>query len=490
MNEEKNTVFIDLKKQPLKSEREEIRKKKLGIIVKIALCLFLFAAGIGIGLLIPRRPTSIGNRFTSVLEQVEYILQNRYLYSDQSDEFAVELEDKALTGMTSFPDDPYTSYMSQKELQAFYTGINQSFVGVGIQYKKVNDAGVITKIFFDSPAERAGLKEGDLIREIDGVSVADKTADEIKDMATGEEGTEVRITVEREGKTIIIPVIRGTVDYTVTCDQYDDYLYMTIESFGESTAKEMMNYFDKFDGVKKVIIDIRGNGGGFQSSVASVCGLFIGDGQVYLQQEDNTGKRFVDTTKCEKTYDFDSVVIIVNKSTASAAEVFAICMQEKCENATIIGTQTFGKGVIQNTVFLNNGGSLKFTDYYWYSPNGVSIHKTGVTPDIVVENDEVWNLLYVDMADDETYAREDVSDVIELSEKALRFIGYPVDHTNGYFDEALEKIVNEIKSDCEKEADGLLDRETYEIILSNTIYLMSVDESRDAQLQKARELMK
>ncbi len=489
MNEENNNVYIDLKKQPLKSEREEIRRKRIGIIIQIALCLLLFVGGIGIGYLIPRKPSTNTHRFQSVLEQVEYILQSRYLYSDKSDDFAVELEDKALTGMTTFPDDPFTSYMSQKQLEAFYTGINQSFVGVGIQYTKVNDAGMITKVFFDSPAERAGLQEGDLFTHIDGISVADKTTDEIKDLAIGEEGTEVRMTVLRDGQEMEITVIRGTVDYTVVCDRYDDYLYMSVESFGESTAKEMSNYFDRNEDVKKIILDLRGNGGGFQSAASQVCGLFIGDNQVYLQQQDNAGNRFASTTKTDKTYKFDKIVILANKTTASAAEVFTICLKERCENVTVVGTPTYGKGVIQNTLMLNNGGSLKFTDYYWYSPDGVSIHKTGITPDITVENDEVWTVPYVDMDDETTFAREDVSDVVELCEKCLRFIEYPVDHTNGYFDETLEETVNDIRRQCGMEENGLINKEVYEIILSNTIYVISNDPGKDYQLNKARELM-
>ncbi|MDO4197704.1 MAG: S41 family peptidase [Erysipelotrichaceae bacterium] len=490
MNEENENIYLDLKKKPLESERKEIRQKRKKTILMVVLCVLIFLTGFGIGFFLPRTPNSINYSFTSVLQEIEYILQNRYLYSDQSDEFVAELEDKALKGMTTFEDDPYTYYMSEEELNSFYSGINQSFVGIGIQYTKVSEAALVTKVFFDSPGERAGLKEGDMIIEIDGVSLADKNADEIKELALGEEGSEVRLTVLRDTQTIIIPVIRGTVDYTVLCDQVDDYLYLVIESFGSNTGKEIMNYLDHYSNIKKIIIDVRDNGGGFQSSVSEVCGLFIGNNEVYLQQQDNSGNMFSDLTKCSKTYSFDKIVVLVNQNTASAAEVFAICMKEKCDTATIVGTTTYGKGVIQNTTMLSNGGSLKFTDYYWYSPNGISIHKTGVEPDITVENDEVWTLLYEEMADDETFVKEDVSDVVRLCEKCLKFLGYPVEHTNGYFDESFETIINEYKNKQGMEEDGVLTKDIYEAILSSAVYEMSANESLDAQLVKAKELMK
>lgn len=487
--EDKESIIFELKKKPLQSEKKEKRHKILKTFLTIILCLVLLVTGaiggvLGYKIIHPTLDTNSAD----VFDEMAYILSNFYLYSKDDPEFVSDLIDKALYGMASFEDDPYTTYMSSKQLEEFATSINKDFIGIGVQYTKVNGAGLITKVFIDSPAEKAGLKVGDLFYEVDGISIEDLTADEIKEMVIGQIGTEVVLTVKRDNETLTVPIIRGEVSYTVSFEEYEDYIYLAIESFGQTTGKEIKAYLDRYYD-SNIIIDIRDNTGGYQTSVKEVCGLFMGDNVPYLKQEDNLGNVKTDYTSCSKTYDFEKIVILTNSHTASASEVFAIALKEALDNVTIVGTTTYGKGVIQNTHMLSNGAALKFTDYFWYSPNGVSIHKVGVKPDIEVKLDEINYEPYISMNDDEVYKQEDVSDTIRLASMCLEYLGYDVDHTNGYFDYKMKESLKDIQNEYGLSVTGNLDKKTYELILSNAVYEMSTNIDKDYQLIKAREIV-
>lgn len=488
MNDEEK-IIVELKKKPLKTEREEKRHKTLKTLLSVLLCILIFVTGVSSGIVGYKilHPTTKTNSAT-VFDEMAYILKYYYLYGSNDDEFVSKLVDKALHGMSDFEDDPYTAYMSKQELEAFSSSINQDFIGIGVQYTKVNDVGLITKVLADSPAERAGLLAGDIFSFVDGLSIAELTADEIKQLVVGEKGTIVTVTITRDNETFDVHIPRGAVSYTVTGVQEDDFYYLVIESFGQTTGKEIMSYLDE-NTSRNIIIDVRSNSGGYQTSVQEVSGLFIGNGQVYLKQEDNQGNMKEDRTICSKTYSFDKIAILTNGKTASAAEVFTIALKESLDNVVIIGDTTYGKGVIQNTHMLSNGAALKFTDYYWYSPNGTSIHKTGIKPDIEVKENVLYNEAYISMDEDEVFKKEDVSSQIRLCEICLDVMKYKINHTNGYFDLELENAVKQIQEELGIEITGVLDKTTYEAILSSAIYQVSTDISLDDIYNKALEVI-
>ena len=491
MKENKDTVTIGFEKVPLKSEREENHRKAVRIILTIVLSIVLLIIGFCAGYYFVYRmhPTNKADA-ANTMGEIEAVLDRYWIYNDDHENLQSELEDKAFYGMTSFNEDPYTTYMSAEELEEFASGINMDFVGVGIQYSVTNGTAIINRVFVNSPAYKAGLQAGDIILKIGNVSVEGLTTDQIKQLALGKEGSEVIITVNRGSETLDIKVIRAPIDTSVYCYTQDDYVVMELSSFGSETAKECVGYLSQYGGYSKIIIDLRNNSGGYQTSVKEIAGLFIGNNKVYLRQKDANGNEVADVTSCKHTYDnFKDIVLLVNGETASAAEVFTICLKESLNNVTIVGEKTYGKGVIQSTRYLLNGGVLKYSSFYWYSPNGVSIHKVGIAPDIEVLRHNVAYRHYIDMSDETTYMYDSVSEVVSLCQEALDYFGYEVDRTDGYFDSSTLNALNAYKQSANLEPDGILDKQTYDSIISKVVLdLSNID--NDEQFQKAIEIVK
>ena len=490
MENEENKVVFDLKRVPLQSEREEIRNRRRKTFLIVLLCLFCLILGILLGHIFLPRERVIGTGSSSV-EEIKQIMGKYWLYGDQYDDLSGELEDKALYGMTAFDFDPYTSYMSAEEMNSFSDSINLTYVGIGVEYSYVNDAAMIMKVFKYSPAEKAGLQAGDCIIQIDSTPVEGLDTMAIRELVLGEEGTIVTLKIERENKTLDVEVVRGVVDSTVYAYTEDDYIIMELNSFGETTAIEAAKYLDAYKDYEKIIIDLRDDSGGYQSSVRDICGLFMGPDQVYLRQKGSNGVEMVDKTpSSSRKYDnLKKIIVLAGRDTASAAEVLTIALREKCD-ALVVGETTYGKGVIQTNRVLRNGGVLKITTYYWYSPDGNSIDKVGIVPDEEVKMPDIYYELYSDMEDGEEYAFDSVSDKTALCQKALRFLGYDVERDDGYFDRSFGEALIEYKGEHGLSAIALLDKDTYGSIIAETRYQLSNDRSKDTVLNRAIEIMK
>lgn len=488
--ENKDTVIVGLEKVPLKSEREEKKKKRrhVGLIVGLSILFLVVGFGLGCLYIYQIHPVNKADA-TNTMGEIEALLQNYWVYEDNYEDLQETLEDKAFYGMTSFEEDPYTTYMSNDELNEFSTNINMDYVGIGVQYSLNNNTAIVERVFVDSPAERAGIKAGDIIEKVDGVSIDGMTTDEIKQRVIGEEGSKVVISVLRDNKPLDLTCIRTEVDSSVYCYSEDDYVVMELSSFGVNTAKNIMEYLDQYEDYHKIVIDLRNNTGGYQTSVKEIAGLFIGNNEVYLRQKDNKGNEVADLTSCSKTYtNFDKYVLLVNNQTASAAEVFTICLKEQLDNVTVVGETTYGKGVIQSTNYLLNGGVLKFTSFNWYSPNGVSIHEVGIKPDVEVMLDDIAYEYLITMAEDESYKYDDVSPVVAFGQKALSFLDYEVDRKDGYFDKSFEIALNKFKQDSNLDNDAILDYKTYEALTAKIISELS-NKDKDYQFNKAIELI-
>ena len=490
-NEEK--VLIDLKRMPLASERREIAERRKKRFLLVLACLFFFLLGCLITRIFFPASNVIYNSGTaqsSGVGEIEQIMERYWLYGDRYEDLHQELEDKAQYGMTSFDFDPYTSYMSLEEMNSFSDSINRSYVGIGVEYSYVNDAALIMRVFKSSPAEAAGLKAGDIIVSVEGTSVAGLSSNQIKELVLGEEGTVVTLGVETDGVTREVKVTRGVVNFTVFAYTQDDFIIMELDSFGETTAQEVERYLDEFSDYEKIIIDLRSDSGGYQTAVRDISGLFIGPNEVYLRQKGIDGVEMVDATPSgSRKYDnLKKIVVLTSKDTASAAEVLAITLREKCD-AILVGDTTYGKGVIQTNRILRNGGVLKLTTYYWYSPEGVSIDQVGIVPDEEVRMPEIYYEYYSDLEDDETYAYDSVSDAAATVQKALDYLGYDVSRFDGYFDEQTLNAIDAYKADHGLGNQGILDQETYTSIISEAQRQLA-DPEKDPQLLRAIEIMK
>lgn len=492
--EDEEKVIIKLKKEPLESERKERKQKALKKIGIIFLCVLLFAAGIGCGIgitYLKSKATYIAHSDNKYDVIKEYIEANWY-YKNNYEDLDSTLDDKAYAGMTSFDEDPYTTYMSNEEQTKYYASINMNYVGVGITYTINAGIATVKTVFKDSPADKYGMKNGDIILKIDGTEIEGMTSDEIKNLAQGEEGSTVVITVKRGDEVLDLSIVRGSFESTAYAEASDNCVYLSLRSFGKGTAEEVKKYLDDYTDYSKIIIDLRDNGGGYQDSVQDVAGLFIGPDKTVLNltYADGSSVSFASSSNTTYYSNFKDIVLLVDKETASAAEVFTICLKEQINNVTIVGTTTYGKGVVQSAYALSDGSVLKLTTSGWTSPNGVSVEGVGITPDYVVKEDELFYINDLKELDkDTTYEYDSVSEYVEVTQRCLNYLDYSVDRMDGYFDESTVEALNLYKEDNDLKANGVLDYDTLQSLISDVVYLRNSDSSKDVQLNKAKQLI-
>ena len=484
-------VFIPLRKELLSSEKKELKQKRKRTVLIVFLCILFLLIGTGLGIFLYGQLHRGTNSDSAVLNEIEYIMENYWLYANDHDDLRSELEDKAFYGMTYFEEDPYTTYMSADEVVEFSSSINMDYVGIGVQFSLHNDIASVDRVFMDSPAMEAGMQVGDIIVKIDGIEITGMTTSEIKELVLGEEGTYVNIEVNRGGQSVELSIKRAEIDSSVYVYAQDNYVFLELMSFGVNTGTACMNYLNEYEDYDRIVIDLRDNTGGYQSSVEEIAGLFIGDNEIYMTQKDAFGNELIDRTSCRKTFaNFKKIVILTNSRTASAAEVLTICLKEQHDDVTIVGETTYGKGVIQSNHTLMNGGNIKFTSYNWYSPNGVSINGVGITPDIEVLLPDIMYEYEPIMSDDAILEYDCVDAIVRFVEMELDYLDYDIDRTDGYFDESLVEALTVFRAENGLGEGGIIDKKTYNALYSKVSYEAYSNEDRDSQKAKAIELMK
>lgn len=486
---EDNKVIIKLKKEPLKSEREEMKQEKKKKIFIVLTCTLLFILGVFVGGGVAYALKNSGDDSSyNKLDEIKSYLKSKWLYREDYDDLDTTLSDKAYYGMTTFEDDPYTTYMSSEEMNEYANDINMNYVGIGVQYNSYNYT--ILRVFKDSPAEAVGLKAGDVIEKVDGEDIAGKTSDEIKSMVQGVEGTIVKITVLRDNKEMTFDLTRGNVDTTVYAYKYDNTLVLEIMSFGSNTGNECIKYLDEYKDEDCLIIDLRNNTGGYETAVQEVAGIFLGKDKIVMHKVYSDNNIDTDYTISNAYYDnFKKIVILTNGSTASASEVLTMALKEGHDNVTVVGEKSYGKGVMQSSYILKDGSALKVTIAYWTSPDNNSINKTGISPDVEVKLHDVLYETVTSMEEGTTCKVDEVSTYVKTMQLMLDYLDYDVDRTDGYFSDKTLVSLNEFRSKNGLSESDVLDEETYRLLYSNVISLYRTDSSKDSQLVKAVEIV-
>ena len=491
--EKENTVRIKLKKEPLGEERILVEKQKKQRKALTILCVVLFVVGIALGVLANELLTNKQNEAYSKSDEIKKIIKNNWLYRDDYDDLDKLLDNQAYLGMTTFSDDPYTMYMSSVEASDYYNNqINMSYVGIGVTY--VPGSFVITRVYKNSPAEMAGFKTGDILVSVNGTELEGKTSDEVKSLVLGEEGSVVEFTIKRDGELMDITAVRGSFEQTVYARKLDeDTVYLELMSFGVNSGNECIEYLNEYKDCSKIIIDLRDNTGGYETALQEIAGLFLGKDKVVMHKNYTSKKKDTDYTISNAYYDnFKDFVILTNNYTASASEVLTMALKEGLDNVTIVGTKTYGKGVMQSKFNISDGSSIKLTVAYWTSPNGTSINGEGITPDVEIENHKALSFTGVNF-DGESYKLDSVSTYTNIVQYALDYLGYDIERFDGYFDYSTRDALIEFKGDygleSGLESNGVLDRDTYVAIISKVIEAKSLDLSKDVQLMKGRELL-
>lgn len=304
-----------------------------------------------------------------------------------------EIDNKAVMegakkGLTAALGDKYTVYMDSEESSDFYDDLHGNVgSGIGIEMGERDGYVRVLRTLPDNPARKAGILAGDIIYKVDGEEVYMLSSDEISKKVRGETGTEVTVTMVRDGDEKDFTMKRETINNVSAYVDYDGHTaIVTVTRFDNDTGAKIQGFAKEFSdkGVKKVILDLRGNGGGYVAAAEDLLSLWI-DGDTYLVQKSKHDGDSVSKTSTGKALLKDmKTIVLVNGSTASASEIVAGALQDYGK-ATVVGEKTYGKGVVQNMFNLSNGSTLKVTTAEWHTPKDRSINKEGIKPDVEVE---------------------------------------------------------------------------------------------------------
>ena len=328
-----------------------------------------------------------------VVDSIRELVDENYLFEDQID--PKEAQNGMYRGLVYGLNDRYSTYYSPEELDSFMEDTNGSYCGIGALVSQDPETGIISivRVFAGSPAEEAGILGGDIIFKVDDNEVTGMDLSlMVNNYVRGEENTRVVITVYRENEKEYkdLTVTRRFIDVeTVTHKMLDGKIgLVTVMQFDLVTEDQFKNAVDSLmaDGMEKLIIDLRDNPGGEVNTVVAMADYLLEDQGPVMSIADKKGRKDVYPTKDGHSVKIPTAVL-VNGNSASASEIFSGAMQDYGA-ATIIGTQTFGKGIMQTLFTLGNGGAVKLTTDHYYTPGGTDLHGKGVTPDIVVELDE------------------------------------------------------------------------------------------------------
>ena len=282
---------------------------------------------------------------------------------------------------------------------------NGNFVGIGI-YMTIdveNNTILIISPIENSPAEKAGILPGDVITKVDDVEYTGEQMDEVANKIKGEEGSQVKLEILRDGKTETFEITRKkvVVSHIATKVLENNIGYIAISNFDGNCAEEFKTKYKELEkqGIKKLIIDIRNNGGGIVDEAIEIANTIVDKGNTLLITKDKQDNE--DVTKATENAIIDMpVVVLMNEYSASASEILAGALRDN-NKATLIGTKTYGKGIIQELHQLSDGSGLKITVSEYYTPNHVAINKIGITPDIEVElPDNVKKQVNLEQKDD------------------------------------------------------------------------------------------
>ena len=332
---------------------------------------------------------------TTSLEGLEYTLsqfrselEKKYI-GQINDE---ELIEGAVKGYVDALGDPYTTYYTKKEMKTIMEETNGNFVGIGVYMTKdlEKNAILIIKPIENSPAEKAGILPGDLITKVDDVEYTGDKLEEASNKIRGEEGTKVKLEIYRNGETKTFELTRTkvVVSHVTTKVLNNDIGYIAISDFEGECASEFETKYKQLEkqGIKKLIIDIRNNGGGIVDEALKIANMLVDKDSTLLITKDKSDKEEV-TKATEKPIINIPTVVLVNEYSASASEILAGALKDNGK-ATLVGTKTYGKGIIQELHQLSDGSGLKITVSEYYTPNHNAIHKIGITPDVEVDLSE------------------------------------------------------------------------------------------------------
>lgn len=375
------------------TEQDSVKKEKKkhpfrnGFLSGVAVCLVIALMVVIVKETMLHSTVGSGFMTKHGVEKVNLLSDviDQYYYKDITDEEKME---GIYKGLMSSTNDKYTDYYSPKEFKDLMVTMEGDYGGIGatLSQDKVTKEVSVVEVYEGSPAARAGLERGDIVISVDGHLGTDESLDDFVQRIRGEEGTSIEMVYKRGDQEHTIEITREEVIVpSVSHRMLDDKIgYIRISSFVNGTQKDFEDALADLQsqGMQGVVFDMRDNGGGMVDSVVAILDDILPAGTVVYTM-DKSGKREDYTSDDAKKIDIP-VTVLVNENTASAAEIFTGAIRD-FNYGTIIGTNTFGKGIVQSTVPLSDGSAVKITVATYYTPSGECIHEKGIKPDIELE---------------------------------------------------------------------------------------------------------
>lgn len=479
--------------------------KKQTIALLMALSMLIGAGGTYAGmqfaernadstLIIPseqatKETTKSGEEELKKVEQAYKLIKNRYVQKVDDK----KLIEGAIQGMISTLNDPYSVYMDEETAYQFNESLNSSFEGIGAEVSMVNGKVTIVAPFKNSPAEKAGLKPNDQILKVDGQSLEGLDLYEAVLKIRGKKGTTVRLDILRPGvKDVIkVSVVRDEIPIETVYDSVKTYNgkkvgYLEITSFSENTAQDFKKKLAKLEAEKidGLILDVRGNPGGYLQSVEEILKQFIPKNKPYVQIEERNGhkQQFYSDLAVKKPY---PIVVLIDKGSASASEILAGAMKE-AGGYKLVGETSFGKGTVQQAIPMGDGSNIKLTLYKWLTPDGHWIHKKGIKPDVTVQQPEYFRATPIDIDKELVYDMN--NEQIKSAQQMLKGLGFDPGREDGYFSKQTVAAVKEFQKANKLPITGKIDKQTAELLETKVLQAVR-DDSNDAQLKAAMKVL-
>ena len=372
------------------------KNKALLIVLLVLSLLFAFSVGVITGNFVdlPIQSSAVKTQSLGInedqrrsLNQVWEVIHNQYLIQPIDDE---KLLRGAIRGMMESLDDPYSAYMSPEEFRSQNAPLKGEYTGIGAWVDTQGDYLIIMSPMPDSPAEMAGLKPGDKVIAINGEDMTNLKPVQVLERILGPAGTKIMISIQREGVDDILQfeMERAVIPIpSVDSEMLEGKIgYIRLFTFGDNSTKEFTNALNALLNQKAegIIVDLRNNSGGYVDTAIEIISLFVPNRVVMIEEWGDGSQKEYQTTGTPINTEIP-LVVLVNEGTASASEITAGALQD-LERATLIGTQSFGKGYIQNWVPLRDkSGALRITIARWLTPKGRQIQELGLTPDYQVQ---------------------------------------------------------------------------------------------------------
>ena len=475
-------------KWPDEVEAERTQRQQRNRVILV--CILCFVAGLGVQHMMTYKPVTKDETFDKFSEVYDVMSSDFYFGANQKD-FNEKLIKGAIDGMVYAGNDRHTMYMDAQESEDFTTSMEGSVVGIGVvMYSFGRDGCVIQDVIKDSPAEKAGLLPGDVIYAVNDKDVTKESVELISALVRGEEGTEVKLEIVRDHTHMVKTMTRQRVEGSVFSHVENGVAHIELRTFAQTSGSEFGRHLEdlKADHVHKIILDLRGNGGGYLQSALEIASYFIAPGEVVFKEDDGKGEqKEYKAMEGLPRYQFDTLVVLVDGNSASASETLTAALQEQA-GAIVVGTKTYGKGTIQTPMTFEDGSMLKYTVGEWVTPSGKKINKKGITPDVVVEQAAAYEL-QMPALKDAVIKPDTVDYAAKAVQSYLSFLGYRVDREDEYFSFTSSAALAQYQKDQGLKPDGNIRAEVCSSLVRQVMRAMHEKPyTYDLQLKKAMEV--